>query len=415
MERDQGNGECPRGLGRVECRPDGCGVHGHRDVGRFLADPDAGGGVAEDHFAGLEDAEQGAQPGAGLQPGDPLGGKHGHHLSAGDLGEGLASLLGPGPQAGAHPPNLQVDGLVVAGSASGWAAGAVEHDGEPRLELRGHDRGQVGGLGAEVRAHGRDAVVVEQPGVGKDLQGRFDGRQAPLGQHQRDFAGHDLVARGGLPGLHGAQGRRDEVDESFAPAVRGGVLTEDQLAVLGHARMRRSRQRSERDQVGAQLEQRELSSPRRSETDRPRRRCGGCPHTTRRRAAVRGPSRRVVHVRQEQLLADAVGLGQVERFAGDAGVRGLLPAQPAGPVGSQGHLSSAVRALGDGMAGAPAAATPAAPVVLAPHSPGEAVLARAGCLADPGWHTSHNPWEKYRVDPQRRHAGGVTGPPGRHR
>ena len=305
---------------------------------------------------------------------------------------------------------------MVAGSASGWAAGAVEHDGEPRLELRGHDRGQVGGLGAEVRAHGRDAVVVEQPGGGKDLQGRFDGRQAPLGQHQRDFAGHDLVARGGLPGLHGAQGRRDEVDESFAPAVRGGVLTEDQLAVLGHARMRRSRQRSERDQVGAQLEQRELSSPRRSETDRPRRRCGGCPHTTRRRAAVRGPSRRVVHVRQEQLLADAVGLGQVERFAGDAGVRGLLPAQPAGPVGSQGHAVERSTGIGrrDGGSASRGNSSSASCARAALPRPGSPGTGRGAWPIRDG--TSRTiPGRSTGVDPQRRHAGGVTGPPGRHR
>ena len=57
-----------------------------------------------------------------------------------------------------------------------------------------------------------DAVVVEQPGVGKDLQGRFDGRQAPLVSNIRETSLAMTLSPGvACQACTGAQGRRDEV------------------------------------------------------------------------------------------------------------------------------------------------------------------------------------------------------------
>src|SRR5207249_4802813 len=86
----------------------------------------------------------------------------------------------------------------------------------------------------------------------------------------------------------------------------------------------------------------------------------------------------------EQLLAVAIGLSEGDADVAPADHGALSPAQTAGLVVVDGHLTLAVGAGADGELGAPAAASPAAPPVFAQHAPRVAVAAGGGVLRCPG-------------------------------
>ncbi|UKY48953.1 hypothetical protein [Streptomyces inhibens] len=114
-------------------------------------------------------------------------------------------------------------------SASAWRLpAAFDHYVEPRLELVDHGRWQVGGVLGEVVPHYQGAVVDEEFGSGEDLQGRQCGSADPW--QFEDVAGMDLRAGSVLEGLQELERALDLVGEPLAPAVPGGVLTQDAIA-----------------------------------------------------------------------------------------------------------------------------------------------------------------------------------------
>ena len=426
VEGSQRGERCAGRVRREQGFSDFVGVGGQRVAALVATGVDAGDRVDEEGLARFEEGQDRAEPGAHGGAGVAGGGQHGADVGRCDLPQPGVALLGPDRQGWHGPAQVEPDGLLVAGPAPRRRGRAVEHDVEPLGQLVLHRVGEVGDGGGEPGVDRGLAVIEHDAGGGSDVD---DGQRRHLDLlQQHGVAGQQHRAGGVLHELEDTYRALGPVDRGLGPAVTAGVVEDRGVEEGSHRGSGGSGKRLsvKRPWAWAAARSRGMSNNAslglvgRVELDRIETWSAPCPvagaqFVQASDIAVADPGGLPGNVGEVELLAVRVGF--LDR--GAEGDHHLSVAQVADLVGVDREIAPLAGTAGSAWEPRPpAVAAPAQPLVLADHTPGQAIAT--------GFHALGSRTVAARaqalgvvlvtggsqVPPQRRHAGWLEGTAG---